>query len=69
MLEPGTVNGRRTERKRTSMKVATNPSHTLPVAFQDERFTVTLDGKKIIEWNDGTFKEAGKIGCGPRPAA
>jgi hypothetical protein len=57
-----TVNGRRTERKRTNMKVAPNQWHALRVDFQGNHFTVTLDGKKAIEWDDGTFKEAGKVG-------
>lgn len=57
-----TVNGRRTERKRTKMKVASNEWHTLRVDIQESHFTVTLDGKKAIEWDDVTFKEAGKIG-------
>jgi hypothetical protein len=57
-----TVNGRRTERKRTDMKVATNVWHTLRVDFQANHFTVTFDGKKAIEWDDATFKEAGKVG-------
>ena len=25
-------------------------------------FTVMCDGKKAIEWDDDTFKEAGKVG-------
>src|SRR5258708_1638200 len=57
-----TVNGRRSERKRTNMKVATNQWHTLRVDFQGSHFTVTLDGKKAIEWDDVKFKEAGKVG-------
>ena len=57
-----TVNGRRTERKRTNMKVASNEWHTIRVDFQDQHFTVTLDGKKAMEWDDATFKEAGKVG-------
>src|SRR5437762_10621145 len=28
----------------------------------DNHFTVTFDGKKAIEWDDDTFKDAGKIG-------
>ena len=32
------------------MKVAANAWHTLRVDFQANRFTVTLDGKKAIEW-------------------
>lgn len=57
-----TVNGRRTERKRTNTKVAANQWHTLGVDFQGNHFTVTFDGKKVIEWDDSTFKEAGKVG-------
>ena len=57
-----TINGRRTEKKRTKMKVASNQWHTLRVDFQANHFTVTLDGKKAIEWADDTFKEAGKVG-------
>jgi len=57
-----TVNGRRTERKRTSMKVASNQWHTLRVDFQGNHFTVTYDGRKAIEWDDTTFKDAGKVG-------
>ena len=57
-----TVNGRRTERKRTSMKVASNQWHTLRVDFQGNHFTVTCDGRKAIEWDDNTFKDAGNVG-------
>ena len=57
-----TVNGRRTEKKRTNMKVASNQWHTLRVDFQGNRFTVTIDGKKAIDWTDDTFKDAGKVG-------
>lgn len=57
-----TVNGRRTEKKRTDMKVAPNQWHTLRVDFQGRHFTVTLDGQKALDWDDDTFKDAGKIG-------
>jgi 3-keto-disaccharide hydrolase len=57
-----TVNGRRTERKRTNAKVATNQWHTLRVDFHGSQFTVTLDGKKAMDWDDQTFKDAGKVG-------
>ena len=57
-----TVNGRRTERKRTSVKVASNQWHTLRVDFQGNHFTVTYDGRKAIEWDDTTFNDAGKVG-------
>jgi hypothetical protein len=57
-----TINGRRTEKKRTSMKVASNQWHSLRVDFQNSHFTVTLDGRKALEWDDETFKDAGKVG-------
>ena len=57
-----TINGRRTEKKRTDMKVATNVWHTIRVDFQGNHFTVTYDGKKAIEWDDNTFKDPGKVG-------
>ena len=53
-----TVNGRRTERKRASAKVASNQWHTLRVEFQGNRFTVVLDGQKAFVWVDDTFKDA-----------
>src|SRR2546428_5000926 len=53
-----TINGRRTEKKRTRMNVASNQWHTLHVDFQASHFTVTLDGKSAIEWDDETFKDA-----------
>ena len=56
------IKGRRTEKKRTEMKVSSNEWHTLRVDFQGSHFTVTFDGKKAIEWEDDTFKDAGKVG-------
>lgn len=57
-----TVNGRRTEKKRASMKVAANAWHTLRVEFQGTHFVVMSDGMKALEWDDDTFKDAGKVG-------
>ena len=57
-----TINGRRTEKKRTNMKVASNQWHTLRVEFQGNHFTVMCDGTKAIEWDDETFKDAGRVG-------
>src|SRR5438552_15398585 len=57
-----TIKGKRTEKKRTEMKVASGEWHTLRVDFGGNHFTVTLDGKKAIEWDDKTFTEAGKVG-------
>lgn len=57
-----TIKGRRTEKKRTEMKVTPNEWHTLRVDFAGGHFTVTLNGKKAIEWDDTTFTEAGMAG-------
>jgi Domain of Unknown Function (DUF1080) len=57
-----TINGRRTEKKRARMKVAPNVWHTLRADFQGTHVTVTFDGQKAIEWDDDTFKDAGKLG-------
>ena len=35
----------------------------------EHHFIVTLDGKKALEWDDETFKDAGKWVFGPRPTA
>src|SRR6185295_16184913 len=64
-----TVNGRRTEKKRASMKVASNQWHTLRVEFQGAHFSVICDGKKALDWDDETFKDAGKVGVWTRPTA
>jgi len=57
-----TIKGKRTEKKRVQIKVTSNEWHTLRVDFSGNHFTVTFDGKKALEWDDDTFKEAGKIG-------
>jgi hypothetical protein len=57
-----TINGRRTEKKRTNTKVATNQWHTLRVDFHANHFIVTLNGQKALEWDDETLKDAGKVG-------
>ncbi len=57
-----TIKGKRTEKKRTEIKVSSNEWHTLRADFKGSEFVVTFDGKKAIEWNDKTFKDAGKVG-------
>src|SRR6266436_7720300 len=57
-----TVKGRRTEKKRINIKVASNQWHTLRVDFKDNYFVVTFDGKRAFVWKDDTFKDAGKVG-------
>ena len=57
-----TIQGKRTEKKRTDMKVASNQWHTLRVDFIGTHFTVTFDGKTAIEWEDQTFTKPGMVG-------
>jgi 3-keto-disaccharide hydrolase len=57
-----TIDGRRTEKKRANMKVASNQWHTLRVDFQAGHFTIALNGQRALEWDDETFKDAGKVG-------
>jgi len=57
-----TIKGKRIEKKRANMGVASGRWHTLRVGFKDNHFTVAFDGRKAIEWDDDTFKNAGKVG-------
>jgi len=57
-----TINGRRTEKKRASLTVAPRQWHTLRVDFQVNHFIVSFNGQKALEWDDETFKDAGKVG-------
>jgi signal transduction histidine kinase len=57
-----TINGRRTEKKRVNMKVPAKEWHTLRVEFQGNHFTVSVNGRMALDWNDDTFKDAGKVG-------
>lgn len=57
-----TINGRRTEKKRASMKVAPNQWHTLRVDFRASHFTVSFNGQNALEWDDDMLKDAGKVG-------
>jgi hypothetical protein len=57
-----TIDGRRTEKKRVSMPVATNQWHTLRVEFHGAHFSVDFNGRRALDWDDETFKDAGKVG-------
>lgn len=57
-----TIQGKRVAFKNTDTKVATGRWHALRVDFAGNKFTVTLDGKKVIEAIDDNFAEAGKVG-------
>jgi predicted peroxiredoxin len=57
-----TIKGRRVSFKNVNERVASGAWHTLRVDFQGNKFTVTFDGKKVIEAADDSFSEAGKVG-------
>jgi predicted peroxiredoxin len=57
-----TVKGSRVAFKNVNHKVKPGAWHTLRVEFQENHFTVTFDGKKVIEATDDSFSEAGKVG-------
>ena len=57
-----TIGGRRVPFQNTETKVAPGLWHTLRVDFKGSEFTVTFDGKKVIEASDESFKDAGKVG-------
>jgi hypothetical protein len=57
-----TVKGKRASFKNVDEKVAPGQWHTLRVEFENDKFTVIFDGKKVIEASDDSFKDAGKVG-------
>ena len=57
-----TIKGKRSEKKRADTKVAPGVWHLLRVDFEGPRFRVTLDGQPALEWQDGTFPNAGAVG-------
>jgi len=57
-----TINGRRTEKKRVQAMVATGQWHTLRVEFRGSQFVVIFNGQKALDWDDETFKDAGRVG-------
>lgn len=57
-----TIKGRRASFKNVNTKVASGQWHTLRVDFAGNKFTVTFDGRKVIEATDDRFSEAGKVG-------
>ena len=56
------VKGRREQLASANVTVAPNQWHVLVLRAEADRFTVTYDGTKAIEWDDETFKDAGKVG-------
>jgi hypothetical protein len=57
-----TVKGKRVSFKNTQIKVAGGVWHTLRVDFRGKEFTVSLDGKRVIEASDDTFTGPGVVG-------
>jgi hypothetical protein len=56
------VNGRRTEIKGASAKVASNEWHVLGLKAEDNRFTISFDGKQLYTATDASFANPGRIG-------
>ena len=57
-----TIKGKRVAFKNVDVKVTPGEWHTLRVDFKGNQFTVTLDGKKVIEAADNSIADAGKVG-------
>ena len=57
-----TIKGRRVSFKNVNTPVKSGVWHTLRVDFAGNKFTVTFDGKKVIEAIDDSFTDAGKVG-------
>ena len=56
------ANGRRRQLAGWNGKVAGQTWHTLAVVARGNRFQVHFDGNPVIDAQDDTFKEAGKVG-------
>jgi hypothetical protein len=57
-----TIGGKRVAFKSANTKVASSVWHTLRVDFRGSHFTVTYDGTKLIEADDSSLADAGKVG-------
>jgi len=55
------VKGRRQQLATANVKVASNQWHTLGLRAENDRFTVTFDGKTLHSTNDRTFTGAGRV--------
>ena len=54
--------GKREELKGANTKVASNQWHTLELRAEEDRFTVSFDGKQLYTARDNTFAGAGRVG-------
>lgn len=57
-----TIQGKRVAFKNVNEKVAPAVWHILRVDFEGNKFSVTFDGKKVIEATDESFIGPGKVG-------
>lgn len=57
-----TIMGRRVSFKNAAHPVKSGVWHTLRVEFRGSHFTISFDGKKVIEATDNSFATAGKVG-------
>src|SRR5664279_3733505 len=57
-----TIKGKRVSFKNANTTVKSGQWHTLRVDFAGNKFTVTFDGKNVIEATDESFVEGGKVG-------
>ncbi|MEI7804242.1 MAG: hypothetical protein WCI56_02830 [Hyphomicrobiales bacterium] len=55
------VKGKREQLEGTNLKVSPDQWHTLGLKAEDERFTVTFNGKQLFTATDRTFGIAGKV--------
>jgi hypothetical protein len=57
-----TLKGKRVAFKNVNTPVKSGQWHTLRVDFAGNKFTVTFDGKRVIEATDDRIADAGKVG-------
>ena len=55
------VKGRREQLEGADIKVTANEWHTLGLRAEDERFTITFDGRTLYAATDATFGDAGNV--------
>jgi hypothetical protein len=55
------VNGRREQLASANVKVRAGEWHTLTLRAEGDRFTVSFDGKQLLDHRDATFTAAGRI--------
>jgi hypothetical protein len=55
------VNGKREQLDGANIKVTSNEWHTLGLRAEDDRFTISFDGRQLFTTVDSTFTKAGKV--------